>query len=110
MQVFAKTYTSLSLTHSGYIAGSGEGIVTAQGVRSARKIYLLDAKTLALVRVATSLDSGNYLIAGLDPSRKYIVMGRDYKGVLEPYVWDNRVPATNRTIDEQQAMWAGWQI
>lgn len=110
MQVFAKTYTSLSLTHSGYIAGSGDGIVTAQRVRSSRKVYLLDAITLAVEQVVTSLDSGNYLIAGLDPSRKYIVMGRDYKGVLEPYAWDNRTPATNRTIDEQQLMWAGWQI
>ena len=39
MQVLAKVYTSLSLTHSGYVAGAADGIVTVAGKPASRKIW-----------------------------------------------------------------------
>ncbi|MGM8939566.1 hypothetical protein ACS8E2_12820 [Psychrobacter glaciei] len=109
MQVLAKTYTSLSLAHSGYIAGSGDGIVTVQGKPASRKIWLLDAKTMAVYRIATSLKNGHYLFMGLDSDKRYLVIVRDYKKEFEPFVWDDVPPAKDLTIAEQQAIWQTWQ-
>lgn len=109
MQVLAKVYTSLSLVHSGYIAGSGDGIVTVQGKPASRKIWLLNAKTLSIEAVQTSLENGHYAFFGINPAKEYLVMVRDYKRELEPFAWDYVKPADDLTIDEQQAMWAGWQ-
>ncbi len=109
MQVFAKTYTSLSLTHSGYIAGTADGIVTVQGKPASRKIWLLDAATMAVEQTATSLKNGHYLFMGLDPAKEYLVMARDYKKEYEPFVWDYVKPANDMTVAEQQALWLSWQ-
>ncbi|SLJ84501.1 hypothetical protein [Psychrobacter sp. DAB_AL43B] len=109
MHVLAKTYISLSLTHSGYIAGSGDGIVTVQGKPASRKIWLLNAQTMAVEQVITSLKNGHYLFMGLDPVQRYLVMVRDYKKEFESFAWDDVPPADDLTIDEQQALWAGWQ-
>lgn len=109
MQVLTKTYTSLSLPHSGYIAGSGDGIVTVQGKPASRKIWLLDAQTLAIKHTQWSLKNGHYAFFGLDPNKEYLVMARDYKKEFEPFAWDYVKPANNLTIDEQQALWATWQ-
>lgn len=96
--------------NTGYIAGSGDGIVTVLGKPASRKIWLLDAQTLAIVQVVTSLQNGHYLFMGLDPAKKYLVMVRDYKGEFEPFVWDQVPPATDKTVSEQQAMWQSWQV
>ena len=109
MQVLAKTYISLSLTHSGYIAGSADGIVTVQGKPASRKIWLLDAQTMAVQQVVVSLKNGHYMFMGLDPAKRYLVMVRDYKKEFEPFVWDDVPPATDKTIVEQQSMWQGFQ-
>lgn len=109
MQVIAKTYTSLSLKYSGYIAGSNDGIVTVLGKPASRKIWLLNAQTLAVENVITSLKNGHYLFMGLDPAKRYLIMVRDYKKELEPFVWDYVKPADDLTIAEQQALWASWQ-
>lgn len=109
MQVLAKTYTSLSLTHSGYIAGSGDGIVTVAGVAAARNIYLLNAASLAVERVQMSLNNGHYAFFNVDASKKYLVLARDYKREYEPFAWDYVKPADDLTIDEQQALWQTWQ-
>lgn len=93
----------------GYIAGSGDGIVTVQGKPAPRKIWLLDAVTLAIVQVATSLPNGHYLFMGLDPAKRYLVMARDYKKEFEPMAWDDVKPADDLTIAEQQALWQSWQ-
>ena len=61
MQIFAKIHTPLSLQHSGYIAGSGDGIVTVQGKPASRKIWLLDAQSMAVEQVITSLKNGHYI-------------------------------------------------
>lgn len=106
MQVLAKTYTSLSLAHSGYIAGANDGVVTVQGKPASRKIWLLNAQTMAVEQVITSLKNGHYLFMGLDPAKRYLVMVRDYKKEFEPFAWDDVPPATDKTIAEQQAMWA----
>lgn len=109
MQVLAKTYAPLSLSHSGYIAGSGDGIVTAQGNPTSRKIWLLNAQTMAVDQVIISLKNGHYLFIGLDPDKEYLVMVRDYKKELEPFAWDYVKPADDLTIAEQQALWQTWQ-
>lgn len=109
MQILAKTYTSLSLAHHGYIAGSADGIVTVQGKPASRKIWLLDAQTMALEQVITSLNNGHYMFLGLDPAKEYLVMARDFKKEYEPFVWDYVKPADDLTIAEQQALWQSWQ-
>lgn len=109
MQILAKAYTSLSLTHSGYIAGSADGIVTVQGQPASRKIWLLDAATLAVEQVVTSLKNGHYMFLGLDPAKEYLVMARDYKKEYEPFAWDYVKPANDLTIEQQQALWQSWQ-
>lgn len=109
MQVLAKTYTSLSLQHSGYIAGSGDGIVTVQGKPASRKIWLLDAVTMEVEQVVTSLKNGHYMFLGLDTEKEYLVMVRDYKRELEPFAWDYVKPAEDLTVAEQQALWQSWQ-
>lgn len=109
MQVLAKTYTPLSLANSGYIAGSGDGIVTVQGRPASRKIWLLNAQTMDVEQVIVSLKNGHYLFIGLDPSKEYLVMVRDYKRELEPFAWDYVKPANDLTIEQQQALWQTWQ-
>ena len=109
MQVLAKTYVSLSLQHSGYIAGSSDGIVTVQGKPASRKIWLLNVQTMAVEQVITSLKNGHYIFLGLDLTKEYLVMVRDYKRELEPFAWDYVKPADDLTIDEQQAIWQTWQ-
>lgn len=114
MQIFAKVYTSLSLAHSGYIAGANDGIVTVAGKPASRKIWLLDAKTMAVEQVITSLKNGHYLFMGLDPAKKHLVMVRDFEpdGIRwtgEAAAWDYVEPATDISITEQQSLWASWQ-
>ena len=109
MQVLAKNYTSLSLPYNGYIAGSGDGIVTVAGKPSSRRIWLLDAQTMFVEQVITSLKNGHYLFIGLNPASEYVVMIRDYKKEFEPFAWDYVKPADDLTIDEQQALWQTWQ-
>lgn len=109
MQVFAKTYTSLSLAHSGYIAGITDGIVTVLGKPASRKIWLLNAQTMAVEQVITSLKNGHYIFLGLDLTKEYLVMVRDYKRELEPFAWDYVKPADDLTIEQQQALWKTWQ-
>lgn len=92
-----------------YIAGTGDGIVTVAGKPAQRKIWLLNANTMAVEQITTSLKNGRYLFLGLDPNKKYLVMVRDYKKEYEPFAWDYVSPADDLTIDEQQALWASWQ-
>ena len=96
-------------TFSGYIAGTADGIVTALGKPAVRNIYLLDAVTLEIKYLTTSLKNGRYLSMGLNPAKRYLVMVRDYKKELEPFAWDYVKPADDLTINEQRALWASWQ-
>ena len=109
MQILVKVYTSLSLANSGYIAGSGDGIVTVAGKPAARKIWLLNAQTMTVEQIVTSLQNGQYLFLGLNPAKEYLVMVRDYKKEFEPFAWDYVKPADDLTVADQQALWATWQ-
>lgn len=94
---------------SGYIAGSGDGIVTVQGKPAARKIYLLNALTLAIEQVVVSLKNGHYIFMDVNTNKKYMVIARDYKKEFEPFVWDDVTPADDLKINEQEALWQSWQ-
>lgn len=107
--IVAPIFTSISLAYNNYIAGSGDGIVTVAGKPAARKIWLLNAKTLAVEQVIPSLKNGHYMFLGLDPAKKYMVMVRDYKKEYEPFVWDDVTPADDLSIDEQMALQLAWQ-
>lgn len=95
--------------HSSYIAGANDGIVTVQGKPASREIWLLDARTMAIEQVITSLNNGHYLFMGLNPTKEYLVMARDYKKEFEPFVWDWVKPADDLTIAAQQVLWKSWQ-
>ena len=99
----------ISFVSGGYIAGSADGIVTVQGKPASRKIWLLDAKTMAVEQVITSLKNGHYLFMGLNSEKEYLVIVRDYKKELEPFAWDYVTPANDLTVDEQQALWRSFQ-
>ncbi len=92
----------------GYIAGQTKG-VTVFDVQTVRYIYLFDNRTNKLLRKTKSLANGRYIFIGLRPNKKYLVMVRDYKGEGQPYVFDNIVPASDKTVDQQMAMWQSWQ-
>lgn len=109
MQIFAKTYTPLALAHRGYIAGGGDGIVTVKGKPSPRNVWLLNAQTMAVEQIVTSLKNGHYLFTGLNSTKEYLVMVRDYKRELEPFAWDYVEPADDLTIAQQQTLWQTWQ-
>ena len=109
MQALANINTSLSMPYSGYIAGANDGIVTVQGKPASRKIWLLNAKTMLVERVIVSLNNGHYMFLGLDPSKEYLVVARDYKKEFESFVWDYVKPADDLTITEQESLWQSWQ-
>ncbi|KAF0569522.1 hypothetical protein FQV37_2547 [Psychrobacter nivimaris] len=97
------------LSGTAYIAGAKDGIVTALGKPASRRVWLLDAQTMEIARVATSLPNGHYIFAGLNHDSEYLVMARDYKKEFEPFAWDYVKPADDLTVAEQQALWTSWQ-
>lgn len=107
--VFFKAIVDVSSAPKWYIAGTNDGIVTVTGKAASRKIWLLNARTMVVEQVATSLKNGHYIFMGLDLDKEYLVMVRDYKKEFEPFAWDYVKPADDLTIDEQQALWQTWQ-
>ena len=99
----------VGVAHKGYIAGTGNGIVTVAGVPARRDVWLLNAQTMSIEQTVTSLPNGHYLFMGLDSNKKYLVMARDYKKEFEPFAWDYVKPADDLTVAEQQALWQSWQ-
>lgn len=100
---------SVGVVSRQYIAGSDNGIVTIKGKPDSRKIWLLNAQSLAVERITTSLKNGHYLFLGLEPDKRYLVMVRDYKKEFEPFCWDYVKPADDLTVAEQQSLWQSWQ-
>ena len=99
---------------SGYIAGGGDGIVTVQGNPASRNILLFDAHTMLVDQITTSLANGHYIFLNLDPKKKYVVVVRDLEpdGIRwtgEAVIWDYVVPATDKAITDNLALWASWQ-
>ena len=99
----------LGTNWQGYIAGTADGIVTANGVAARRDIVVLNVQDLSVVQRSQSLSNGHYLLNSLDPSKQYMVMARDYNREYEPAVFDYVTPATDLTIAQQQALWESWQ-
>lgn len=97
------------IDNSGYIAGTGDGIVTVASKPASRKIWLFNAQTMALEKTVASLPNGHYIFMNLNPDKEYLVMVRDYKKEYEPFVWDYVKPADDLTIAEQQALRQSWQ-
>lgn len=95
--------------YTGYIAGTGDGIVSVGGVPASRKIYIFDPILLTWLQTAKSLPSGHYLIQNLDPNKQYLILARDYNHEYEPAAWDYVTPATDLTVQQQQALWDSWQ-
>lgn len=93
----------------GYLAGTAAGIVTVNGVAAQRDIIVLNAQDLSIAQRSQSFKNGHYLLNGLDPAQKYMVMARDYNREYEPAVWDYVTPATDLTIQQQQELWQSWQ-
>ena len=96
-------------SNKGYIAGTADGVITVNGVAAKRDIVILDAVDLSVVQRSQSLKNGHYLLNGLDPAQKYMVMARDYNKEYEPAVWDYVTPATDLTLQQQQELWQSWQ-
>ncbi len=99
----------VGLEKVGYIAGTADGIVMVGGKPASREILVLNADDLALSQRTVSLNNGHYLIAGLDPNKRYLVMCRDHERQYEPFCWDYVRPATDLTFAEQLALWQSWQ-
>lgn len=98
----------LGTSRNGYIAGTGDGIVTVAGLPAQRDVVVLSANDLSIVARNASLKNGHYLITNLDPSKQYLIMARDYNKEYEPAAWDYVTPSTDLTIAEQQALWENW--
>lgn len=104
--------------HNGYIAGTGDGIVTVAGKPAARAIHLYVVTSgfapMLLIARQASLSNGHYLFTGLDTDKKYLIIVRDLppndlEQRYEPFVWDYVEAAHDLTFDEQQALRESWQ-
>ena len=109
MDIAANVYTELRLIYTGYIAGSGTGIVTVNSTPASRHIHLLDASSFAYLRHTVSLPNGHYIFNGLDENMQYLVICRDHNKEFEPAAWDYVTPATDLTFEQQQELWQSWQ-
>jgi hypothetical protein len=96
-------------TRKGYIAGAVDGIVTVASIAAKRDIVALNVQDLSVVQRSQSLSNGHYLLNGLDPTKQYLIMARDYNKEYEPAVFDYVTPATDLTIAQQQELWQSWQ-
>lgn len=102
----------------GYIAGTGDGIVTVAGVPSSRAIYLYalyNHKPMVFVSKVLSTAQGNYMFPHLSTERRYLVIARDLppNGVTqryEPFAWDYVSPATDLSPIEQYNLQQSWRV
>ena len=94
----------------GYIAGTGDGIVTVRGNAAKREILLMDANSrdYQFVGRVWSMDNGHYMFTDLDPDKQYLIIARDYNKEYEPFAYDYVVPATDITPTEQHALRESW--
>ena len=94
--------------YKGYFAGQDDGIVTAGGKPARRQVVCLDAVTLQIVALCWSLDSGHYLVRGLDPARRYLLLAREYQRGYEPCAYDWLECATTLDSAGQAQLWQSW--
>ncbi len=109
MSVIAQTLItdpSGDLRGSGYIAGTGTGLLKVGGVVAQRPIYCLHATDLTIVCVCESHPNGHWLVPFLDPAREYLIVARDTDKNYEPFTWDYVTPANNLTRQELRDLWS----
>ena len=92
--VIARAMSALPFDGTGYIAGTASAGVTVNSVPSAREVECRDRMTRETLSVVFSASTGEYLCAGLDPSRKYDVIARDWQGVYNDVIRSGVVPAS----------------
>lgn len=96
-------------SHTGYIAGTQDGIVTVHGEPARRDLIVFDAQDLTVVMRLHSLANGHYLINNLDPNKRYLIMCRPIFGLddigVNTVVWDFVLPMNDLTLDEQNELW-----
>lgn len=68
------------------------GKVTINNVAAVRRVFLVDLKSMTVMRSAWSDASGNYSFVNIDGSRNYMVIGRDYQQVYNAVVQDSITP------------------
>lgn len=95
--------------HLGYIAGTGNGIVSTPTRAAARMVYALDAETLSIECTGISNSRGQYLLPYLDRQKSYLLMARDFTGVYEPVCYDHITPASDKTFAQLQELWQQMQ-
>ncbi|MGO4151429.1 DUF2341 domain-containing protein [Cupriavidus sp. YAF13] len=82
----------LDYTWGGTASVSGK--VTINTVAAVRRVFLIDLKSMLVIRSAWSDASGNYSFANIDGNRNYMVIGRDYQQIYNAVVQDLITPAT----------------
>lgn len=73
---------------TGYIAGTGAGIVTVNGIPARRRLILFERTTLFPIRGVWSNDDGTYILPHIDPNRMYLLIALDHMGEYEPVAYD----------------------
>ena len=68
----------------------------------------------SIEQVIVSLKNGHYMFFGLDPNKKYMVIVRDFepdgiKWTGEAAIWDYVEAISDKSLDDQQALWLSWQ-
>lgn len=93
--------------HSGYIAGTLDGIVTIAGQPAQRGIWCYEVTSASMTAVAQvwSLPNGHYLVPFLDKDKKHLIIGRDYEARYEPVAYDNINVATDLDSEGLSTLW-----
>lgn len=99
-----RVFDNKPLIKTGYVAGTGDGIVTIDGKPAVRLVYALN-KDMNVVAVSISAQSGQYLLKNLDPSQRYLVLCRDHTGVYDPACYDHIAPMNDKTGAEIGQLW-----
>ncbi|WP_316150047.1 DUF2341 domain-containing protein [Cupriavidus sp. BIC8F] len=69
--------------------GTVAGRVTVNNVPAQRRVQLFELASMTRIRAAWSDASGNYSFSGIDPTKSYLVLGRDYSKTYNAVVQDN---------------------
>lgn len=95
--------------HSGYFAGTQDGIVSVGGSADVANLYVFAADTLLLLQRTRALKNGHYLVPYLDPARRYLILARHPQRHYEPVSYDDLKPTATLTLAAQAQLWASWQ-
>ena len=80
----------------GYVAGTGNGIVTVNGDPAQKRILIFQrANEMVFLKQTWSQADGSYLIGNLNINSIYMVIAVDDRQKYEPVAWDWIKPAIN---------------